>query len=87
MKRNLESRIEICMSAGLITTQMELEREITIVNTHKEELQKLESDFVKGCNESSIPLQSYKCGFLRGVVAIALHAELTPISANVPKLA
>lgn len=72
LKNELEARIENCNAAGLLTTVSEIERNIAIIDTHKTELQKLESDFRNNTNEASIPLQSYECGFLRGISTIAL---------------
>lgn len=72
MQRDLESRIETCSAAGLLTTLYELEKQAAIINAHKAELQRLENDFRSNSNEASVPLQSYECGFLRGVATIAL---------------
>lgn len=72
LKNELDARIENCNAAGLLTTVSEIERNIAIIDTHKVELQKLESDFRNNTNEASIPLQSYECGFLRGISTIAL---------------
>lgn len=72
LKNELETRIANCNAAGLLTTVSEIERNIAIVDTHRAELQKLESDFRNNTNEASIPLQSYECGFLRGISTIAL---------------
>lgn len=72
MKRDVEARIETCTAAGLLTTLSELEKQMAIITTHKEELDQLESDFRNNANEASIPLQSYNCGFLRGIATIAM---------------
>lgn len=72
LKNELETRIANCNAAGLLTTVSEIERNIAIIDTHRAELQKLESDFRNNTNEASIPLQSYECGFLRGISTISL---------------
>lgn len=72
MKSDLESRIDTCRSAGLLTTVSEIEKSMTIIKTHKEELRQLEEDFKNNSSEASIPLKSYDCGFLRGIATIAL---------------
>lgn len=71
-KRDIEARMETCTAAGLLTTLSELEKQMAIIATHKEELDRLESDFRNNANEASIPLQSYNCGFLRGIATIAM---------------
>lgn len=72
MQRDLESRMETCSAAGLLTTLVELEKQASIIAAHKAELERLENDFRNNSNEASVPLQSYECGFLRGVATIAL---------------
>ena len=72
MKSDLESRIDTCRAAGLLTTVSDIEKSMTIIKTHKEELRQLEEDFKNNANEASIPLKSYECGFLRGISTIAL---------------
>ena len=72
LKRDIETRIETCTSAGLLTTLAELEKQIAIINAHKAELAQLEQDFRNNANEASVPLQSYDCGFLRGIASIAM---------------
>lgn len=72
MQRDLESRMETCSAAGLLTTLVELEKQASIITAHKAELERLENDFRNNSNEASVPLQSYECGFLRGVATIAL---------------
>ena len=72
MRRDLETRIETCTTAGLLTTLAELEKQIAIINAHKAELAQLEQDFRNNANEASVPLQSYDCGFLRGIATIAM---------------
>ena len=72
MKSDLESRIDTCRAAGLLTTVSDIEKSMTIIKTHKEELRQLEDDFKNNANEASIPLKSYDCGFLRGIATIAL---------------
>lgn len=72
MKRDLDTRIETCNAAGLLTTVAELEKQLSVIVSHKNELAKLEEDFRNNANEASVPLMSYECGFLRGVSAIAM---------------
>ena len=72
MKRDLDTRIETCNAAGLLTTVAELEKQMSAIVSHKNELAKLEEDFRNNANEASVPLMSYECGFLRGVSAIAM---------------
>lgn len=72
MKRDLDTRIETCNAAGLLTTVAELEKQMSVIVSHKNELAKLEEDFRNNANEASVPLMSYECGFLRGVSAIAM---------------
>jgi hypothetical protein len=72
MKRDLEIRIETCSAAGLLSTVSELEKKMSTIKAHKAELEKLEEDFRNNEKEASIPLQSYECGFLRGIATIAL---------------
>ena len=72
MKRELETRIGTCNAAGLLTSVAELEKQMAVINAHKEELSRLEMDFRNNGNEASVPLMSYECGFLRGVSAIAM---------------
>ena len=72
MKRDIETRMETCSAAGLLTTLSDLEKQMAIINTHKAELERLEEDFRNNANEASVPLQSYECGFLRGIATIAM---------------
>lgn len=74
MKRDLDTRIETCNAAGLLTTVAELEKQMSVIVSHTNELAKLEEDFRNNANEASVPLMSYECGFLRGVSAIAMSA-------------
>ena len=71
MKRDIETRMDTCNAAGLISTVTELENQMAIITTHKEELEQLEREF-KADDQASVPLQSYNCGFLRGVATIAM---------------
>lgn len=81
MKQDLQVRIDNCNAAGLLTTVAEIEKTMSLINAHKEELSQLELDFRNNANEASIPLQSYDCGFLRGIATIAMSgAKGTPIS-------
>lgn len=72
MKRDLDTRIETCNATGLLTTVAELEKQLSVIVSHTNELARLEEDFRNNANEASIPLMSYECGFLRGVSAIAM---------------
>lgn len=72
MKQDLQTRIDNCNAAGLLTTVSELEKTMSTINAHKEELKQLEADFRNNANEASIPLQSYECGFLRGIATVSL---------------
>ena len=74
MKRELETKISTCNAAGLLTTIAELEKQIAIIEAHKSELEQLEKDFKNNVNEASVPLQSYDCGFLRGIATIAMSS-------------
>lgn len=71
-KQDLDTRIESCNAAGLLTTAIELKKQMAVISAHKEELSKLEQDFRNNANEASVPLMSYECGFLRGVSTIAM---------------
>ena len=72
MKRDMEIRMNTCSAAGLLSTVSELEKAMSTINAHKAELKELEEDFRNNEKEASIPLQSYECGFLRGIATIAL---------------
>lgn len=72
MRKDIETRMETCSAAGLLTTLSDLENQASIISAHKVELEKLEQDFRSNTNEASVPLQSYDCGFLRGIATIAL---------------
>ena len=72
MKRDLEIRMDTCSAAGLLSTVSELEKTMSTIKAHKAELKELEEDFRNYEKEASIPLQSYECGFLRGIATIAL---------------
>ena len=74
MRRELETRINTCNAAGLLTTISELEKQMAIIDAHKAELEKLENDFRNNANEASVTLQSYDCGFLRGIATIAMSS-------------
>lgn len=83
MKQDLQTRIDNCNAAGLLTTVSELEKTMSTINTHKEELRVLEADFRNNVNEASIPLQSYDCGFLRGIASIQMSGTNGTIKAPV----
>ena len=72
MKRDLEIRMDTCSAAGLLSSVSELEKTMSTIKAHKAELKELEEDFRNNEKEASIPLQSYECGFLRGIATIAL---------------
>lgn len=75
MKQDLQVRIDNCNAAGLLTTVAEIEKTMALINAHKEELKELEVDFRNNANEASIPLQSYDCGFLRGIATLAMSGS------------
>lgn len=79
IRRDFETRINTCNAAGLLTTISELEKQKAIIDAHKVELAQLEKDFRNNDNEASVPLQSYECGFLRGIATIAMS---TPQQSN-----
>lgn len=83
MKQDLQTRIDNCNAAGLLTTVSELEKTMSTINAHKEELRVLEADFRNNANEASIPLQSYDCGFLRGIASIQMSGTNGAIKAPV----
>lgn len=75
MRQDLQERINSCSAAGLLTTVSQLEKKISLIDSHKEELRCLEENFRNNTNEASIPLQSYECGFLRGVATIVMSGN------------
>lgn len=83
MKQDLQTRIDNCNAAGLLTTVSELEKTMSTINAHKEELKQLGADFRNNANEASIPLQSYDCGFLRGIASIQMSGTNGTIKAPV----
>lgn len=90
MKNDIEARMNTCTTAGLLTTLSDLEKQMAIIKTHKAELEQLESDFRNNANEASIPLQSYNCGFLRGIATITMattsRSAVMPQSTVAPPL-
>lgn len=72
MTRDFESRIETCKAAGLLTTLLDLETQMSIIRTHKSELEQLERDFRNDADDTSVPLQSYNCGFIRGIATVTM---------------
>lgn len=90
MKQEIETRMETCNAAGLLTTLTELEKQLSIIETHKEELVRLERDFRNNTNEASVPLQSYECGFLRGISTIMMtspkQSAVAPQPSSVPSI-
>ncbi len=87
MMHDVESRMETCNAAGLLTTVTDMEARLTIINTHKQELLRLEQDFRQGVNEAAMPLKTYECGFLRGVATIAMTSPTTAHASMTPKMA
>lgn len=86
-KRDIETRIDTCNAAGLISTVTELENYLSIISTHKQELEQLEREF-RADDKASVPLQSYNCGFLRGVATIAMtspNKKMVMPQVNVPQ--
>ena len=86
-KRDIETRIDTCSAAGLISTVTDLEKYLSIISTHKQELEQLEREF-RADDKASVPLQSYNCGFLRGVATIAMtspNKKTVMLQANVPQ--
>jgi len=86
-KRDIETRIDTCSAAGLISTVTELENYLSIISTHKQELEQLEREF-RADDKASVPLQSYNCGFLRGVATIAMtspNKKMVMPQVNVPQ--
>ena len=75
MRQDLLERINSCNAAGLLTTVSQLEKRINLIDSHKEELRCLEENFRNNTNEASIPLQSYECGFLRGIATIVMSGN------------
>ncbi len=84
MKDDLETRIETCNAAGLLTTVADLGKQMSVINAHKNELAQLEQDFRNNSNEASVPLMSYECGFLRGVSTIAMAGPAKTRTAQAP---
>lgn len=88
MKQEIETRMETCNAAGLLTTVAELEKQLSVIETHKAELERLERDFRNNANEASVPLQSYECGFLRGISSIMMsmpkQSALSPQQPIIP---
>lgn len=84
MKQDLDTRIETCNAAGLLTTTADLNKQLAVINAHKEELSQLEHDFRNNANEASVPLMSYECGFLRGVSTIAMAGSTRTQTVNTP---
>ncbi len=73
-EREIQINIDNCNAAGLLTTVSDLNKKMQIISAHKAELKQLEEDFLQNTNAASIPLQSYECGFLRGIAAAALSS-------------
>lgn len=79
---NAEKRMEICQGAGLLTTVTDIESELTVINAHKGELRRLEDDFRNNGDETSVPLQSYEVGFLRGVATVSMGDGMVAAGIN-----
>ena len=84
MKQDLDTRIETCNAAGLLTTAADLNKQMAVINAHKDELAQLEQDFRNNANEASVPLMSYECGFLRGISTIAMAGSTKTESIKAP---
>lgn len=84
MKQDLDTRIETCNAAGLLTTAADLNKQMAVINAHKDELFQLEQDFRNNANEASVPLMSYECGFLRGISTIAMAGSTKTQSIKSP---
>ena len=84
MKQDLDTRIETCNAAGLLTTAADLNKQMAVINAHKNELSQLEHDFRNNANEASVPLMSYECGFLRGVSTIAMVGSANKQTTKTP---
>ena len=84
MKQDLDTRIETCNAAGLLTTAADLNKQMAVINAHKNELSQLERDFRNNANESSVPLMSYECGFLRCVSTINMVGSANKKTMQMP---
>lgn len=82
MKQDLQIRIDNCNAAGLLATVAELDKSMQLINAHKTELEQLENDFRSNINAASIPLQSYECGFLRGIATVALSGNKSGVTSS-----
>lgn len=76
-KQDIQRRIDNCNASGLLTIVAQLEQTLQMIDAHKKELAELENDFRNNANEASIPLQSYECGFLRGIATVSLGGGLS----------
>lgn len=84
MKQDLDTRIGTCNAAGLLTTVADLNKQMAIINAHKDELSRLEHDFRNNANEASVPMMSYECGFLRGISSIAMAGSARTQTVKTP---
>lgn len=84
MKQDLDTRIETCNTAGLLTTAADLNKQMSVIKAHREELSQLENDFRSNANEASVPLMSYECGFLRGISTITMAGPMRKHNENTP---
>lgn len=75
LKQDTQGNIDNSNAAGLLSTVAELDKRMQIITAHKAELKQLEEDFRNNTNAASIPLQSYECGFLRGIATVALSGN------------
>lgn len=75
MRQNLSANVEKCKGAGLLTVVEDVEKRISLIDAHVKVLKDLEEDFRNNAQEVSVPLQSYECGFLRGIATIALSGD------------
>lgn len=84
MQNDLDTRINTCNAAGLLTSAAELNKQMSVIRAHKSEMAQLEEDFRNNSNAASVPLMSYECGFLRGVSTIALAGSSKAQSLKTP---
>ncbi len=84
MRIQWENQKNTCSAAGLLTTVSEIQNTLNVIQSHKEELAKLEQDFQSNANEASVPLQSYECGFLRGLATVAMSGGVSNNTISTP---
>lgn len=84
MRIQWENQMNTCSAAGLLTTVSEIQNTLNVILAHKEELARLEQDFRSNSNEASVPLQSYECGFLRGLATVAMSGGIQTPTISAP---